>query len=231
LLRAHGAEHLEWLRAAARRAGEGGRPYEAAPGTVVSGASDEAARAAAGSALVGVEAVLEGAAENAFCLTRPPGAAAGAHAAAHGSLLNHLAVAALHLLEARGVSRVACLELGPHALTGTREILGGHPGVALDGVRAEGDAGEAVAGALGGVLSGLAASGSTPPPELLLVGLDLDLFASRPRSLHAATGELRAWAARNCDGRLVTLLDGGGAPGCGPALVQHLRALAGLAAA
>jgi acetoin utilization deacetylase AcuC-like enzyme len=228
LLRAHGPAHLEWLRASAARAEEEGSPFEAAEGTVLSGASWDAARAAAGCALVGVDAVLEGRAANAFCLTRPPGAAAGAHTAAHGSLLNHLAVAALHLVEARGVARVGCLELGPHALTGTREILGGHPAIALDGVRAEGAAGTAVAGALGASLHALEGGES---PAFLLVGLDLELFAAAPAELHGATLELRDWAERRCGGRLAVLLEGGGDSGGAAALVQHLRALAGIAPA
>jgi acetoin utilization deacetylase AcuC-like enzyme len=231
LLRAHAPEHLQWLHAASARAAAEGSPFEAAPGTVVSGASEEAALAAAGCALAGAEAVLAGRARNGFCLTRPPGAAAGRREAAHGCLLNNLAVAALHLLEEGGAGRVACLELGPRALTGTPAIVRGRVDVALEGVRTGGGGGPAgLEGPLAAALERLeGAAASGPPFTFLLVGLDLDPYAGAPGELHADTRALLAWAESHAAGRPLTLLEGGSdAVGGGRALVQHLRALAEL---
>ncbi|HEX7242184.1 MAG TPA: hypothetical protein VF263_18000, partial [Longimicrobiaceae bacterium] len=74
-------------------------------------------------------------------------------------------------------------------------------------------------------------------PAFVLLSLGLDVLAGdpmgglavQPRDVHDLTLQVREAADRACDGRLVSVLEGGyDAAATGKAVVQHLRALAGL---
>lgn len=65
----------------------------------------------------------------------------------------------------------------------------------------------------------------------VLAGDPLGALAVEPAEVYGLTVRLREWADRHSGGRLVSVLEGGYGPGLGEAVVQHLRALAGLPAA
>lgn len=253
LLRVHTLRHLHAIREAVARANAAGQPVPFGGDLVVSAASWDAARAAAGTAISGVDAVLAGRADNAFCAARPPGNAARAGRADHFSLINNVAVAARHLIEHHGIGRVLIVEWGARYGDGTASIFARDPAIRFVSVhqqqpvsgRKSSESVYAVAlpPGVGGGLYGSAfeavlseaLNGFTPDFILLSAGFDAltadptgDL-ALEPADYHSLTVHLRERAETLCDGHLVSVLEGGYAPqALGTAVVQHLRALAGL---
>jgi len=255
LLLVHTPEHVGAVRDAVGRASAEGSAVAFGAEGMVSGASWDAALAAAGAALTAVELVLRGEARNAFCATRPPGRDAAPGRAERHSIFNTAAVAARHLRERRGVGRVLVVDLGAGAPLGVEAVLA--PGVRVVSVHAQ-----RYPAALGEGAEGLVSVGLPPEtggadllrvleeaverevarerPDFVLLSLGLDVLSAdplgelalEPRDVHDLTAIVRRTADRFCDGRLVSVLEGGyAADEVGRAVVQHLRALADLPAA
>lgn len=91
--------------------------------------SFEIAALAAGGCLAAVDAVLEGAVENAFALVRPPGHHALADKGMGGCIFGNTALAAMHARAAHGVSRVAVVDWDAHHGNGTQAAFRDDPGV------------------------------------------------------------------------------------------------------
>lgn len=91
--------------------------------TMMSAGSAGAALLAAGAAVAGVDAVLEGWARNAFAAVRPPGHHAGRARAMGFCLFNNIAVAALHARARWGIGRVAVLDFDVHHGNGTQAMF------------------------------------------------------------------------------------------------------------
>jgi acetoin utilization deacetylase AcuC-like enzyme len=229
-------------------------------GVPVSGASWDAALAGVGAALTAVEAVLDGEVRNGFALARPPGRGAGADAAGECSLFNNVAIAARHLRARRGIRRVLVIAWGARQPSALAEVLEEDDGIRLisihqhpqsfpdpeatadhppiDGVAlAPGSGGDAFAAALRELLSTIPADES---PDFVLLSAGFCILAAdahgslavEPDEVHAITVALREWADAHAGGRLVSVLEGGYAANeTARAVIQHLRALAGLPAA
>jgi acetoin utilization deacetylase AcuC-like enzyme len=99
--------------------------------TAVSPGSVNAAEVAAGSALKAVEAVVEGRADSAFALCRPPGHHATAVRARGFCLFNNVAVAAAHAQMELGCERVLIIDWDAHHGNGTQDIFWANPDVML----------------------------------------------------------------------------------------------------
>jgi acetoin utilization deacetylase AcuC-like enzyme len=247
---AHDADYIAAVRARVEEAEAAGTVLPLGGEVMVSGASWDAAVAAVGAGITAVEAVLDGAVRNAFCAVRPPGS--GARRAAPGgfSIFNNAAVAALHLRR-RGIGPVLVLELGARPGLGSAEILADEPGITYRAVfqRSLLPSGADAAGwgaglgdgagvdAVSAALRGAIDSAANRPPAFLLLSLGCDALAGdplgglalEPVDYHRLTTELRGRADALCDGRLVSLLEGGYDPvRTGAAVVEHLRGLAGL---
>ncbi len=123
LLLAHTAEHVEAVRRACERASREGEIVSIDADTVVSGASWDAALAAAGCAIQAVDDVLSGRCRTAFCPIRPPGHHATRDRAMGFCLFNNVALAALHALEAGGLERVLIADWDVHHGNGTQAIF------------------------------------------------------------------------------------------------------------
>jgi acetoin utilization deacetylase AcuC-like enzyme len=148
LLLAHAPGYVESVRLAAEAAERARSPQPFTAEAVVSGASWDAARAAAGSVLSGIDVVLAGEARNAFCSARPPGAMAMRDRSLGFALFNNVAVGALDLLRRRGTARVLVVEIADRAGLGIAEILGPERGVRLLSVHREDERARDWAGAL-----------------------------------------------------------------------------------
>ena len=91
--------------------------------TLVSAGSLDAALAASGGVLNGVDAVMTGRVKNAFCAIRPPGHHAGPRRGMGFCIFNHVAIAARYVQKTYGVQRVLIVDQDYHHGNGTQDIF------------------------------------------------------------------------------------------------------------
>jgi acetoin utilization deacetylase AcuC-like enzyme len=118
-LRVHTPVHVERVRAAR------GKRASFDPDTHTSPGSVDAALLAAGAAVEAVDAVLDGRAQNAFALVRPPGHHAEPGRAMGFCFLNNVAIATEHALARPEVERVLVLDWDVHHGNGTQAAFYG----------------------------------------------------------------------------------------------------------
>ena len=207
--------------------------------TIVSPQSGEAALAAAGCVLAAVEAVMGGAARNAFCAVRPPGHHAGREIVGGFCLFNNLAIGALAAQARFGVKRVAIVDFDVHHGNGTQDIFWNNPDVFFASLHQQGifpGSGAASetgvcdnvlnlplpSGATGTLLRGVFAERVLPrlaafKPELIMVSAGFDGHRDDPLAGWQLAEEDDGWLATalvkaaqdSCSGRLVAILEGG----------------------
>jgi len=113
----HRAEYVEHVRRLSERGGRlDGETYVAA-------GSYEIARLAAGGLVGAVDAVLDGRADNAIALVRPPGHHAFPDHGEGFCLFNNVAIAAHHALAVGGLERVLIVDFDVHHGNGTERIF------------------------------------------------------------------------------------------------------------
>ncbi len=234
LLRCHPPRYLAWLRDRIPAAGT----QALDPDTHVSPGSLAAALHAAGAGCRAVDAVLEAASGNAFCVARPPGHHAEAERPMGFCLLGNPAIATRRALEHHGLARVAVVDFDVHHGNGTQALLWNEARVrfvsshqmplwpgsggpdergAHDQIRnlplAPGSDGTAFRAAWEPALEWLDAY----RPELVLVSAGFDGHRADPLAGLALAEEDFVWITRalcdladsHADGRLVSLLEGG----------------------
>jgi acetoin utilization deacetylase AcuC-like enzyme len=208
------------------------------PDTALSPASAEAALRAAGAAVAAVDAALASPGVRAFCAVRPPGHHATADTAMGFCLFNNIAVAALHALEAHGLTRIAIADFDVHHGNGTQAIFERDPRVLFvgshqmplypgTGAASETGVGNIINAPLppdSGSESFRAAWDSRLlpaidafAPQLLLVSAGFDAHARDPLAQLRLTADDYGWltqrlvglANRHAKGRIVSLLEGG----------------------
>ena len=128
LLRVHQAAQIDGVRAAAQLAERTQTQQMLDPDTVVSPASWDAALAAAGCAMAAAHAALEGSANAAFAIGRPPGHHATPQRAMGFCLFNNVAVAAREAQHI-GAGRVLILDFDVHHGNGTQDAFYEDPSV------------------------------------------------------------------------------------------------------
>lgn len=120
----HTADYIKFVR---RLSESGGGMLTA--DTPVSACSYEVALLAAGGALRAVDAVMNGEADNAFALVRPPGHHALPTEGMGFCLFNNVAIAARYAQKTYGVSRVCIVDWDVHHGNGTQEAFYTDPSV------------------------------------------------------------------------------------------------------
>ena len=95
--------------------------------TVMSPGSWEAVMRCIGAACAGVDAVMAGEAANVFCATRPCGHHAEPDRAMGFCIFNQAAIAAVHALQAHGLQRVAVVDFDVHHGNGTQAAFFARP--------------------------------------------------------------------------------------------------------
>ena len=95
--------------------------------TVMSPGSWEAVMRCVGAACAGVDAVMAGQAHNVFCATRPCGHHAEPDRAMGFCIFNQAAIAAVHALDTYGLSRVAVIDFDVHHGNGTQAAFFNRP--------------------------------------------------------------------------------------------------------
>ena len=127
VLRAHDQSYLEELK----RSSLSDSVTMISDDTEVNKLSFEAAMKSAGAAIEAVRQVCSGTLRHAFACIRPPGHHAG-RSFAHGfCLINSVACAALHALDAIGLKKVAILDIDVHRADGTEDIVKNDPRIKL----------------------------------------------------------------------------------------------------
>ncbi len=99
------------------------------PDTSMSPGSLHAAYLAAGGALAGVDAIMNGQVDHVFCAVRPPGHHAEAGRAMGFCLFNNVAIAARYVQKTYGLSRVLIVDWDVHHGNGTQHSFDDDPSV------------------------------------------------------------------------------------------------------
>jgi len=119
LLRAHNARLLDDLEH--KSPTEGSVAID--PDTWMNPFTLQAARHAAGAAILATDLVIQGRARNAFCLVRPPGHHAGHDKAMGFCFFNNIACAALQALSTHHLHKVCVLDFDVHHGNGTEDVF------------------------------------------------------------------------------------------------------------
>jgi len=117
----HSAKYLAKFRESVRR----GEKVFSTADCSISAASFDVALLAAGGVMAGVDAVLNGRVDNAFCAVRPPGHHAGRDSAMGFCFINNVAVGAVYARTVYGVEKIFILDWDVHHGNGTQEIFEG----------------------------------------------------------------------------------------------------------
>ena len=232
LVRVHEPKLVDWLLAARPR-DDGYLRID--PDTALNAQSVEAARAAAGAVMLGVDETRAGRTRFAFCAVRPPGHHAERRRAMGFCLFNSIAVGAAHAL-ASGCARVAVLDFDVHYGNGTSDIFRDdprvlvcntyqdpyYPGWVSDATRthivdAPLKAGDGSAAFRVAVDARWAPAIEAHRPELILVSAGFDAHAADPLAglelgyddYAWIGGRIRGWADAHAGGRVVASLEGG----------------------
>ncbi|HEX9570182.1 MAG TPA: histone deacetylase family protein [Rhodospirillales bacterium] len=209
------------------------------PDTGMSPASGEAARRAAGAACDAVDKVMKGKGKTAFCAVRPPGHHAESSRAMGFCLFNSIAIAAMHARAKHGLKRVAAVDFDVHHGNGTQHTFEHDPGLfyasshqwpCYPGTGLESETGEydnvcnlQLAPGEGSVAFRNGYERRILPalrrfkPELLLISAGFDAHRRDPlaqieletEDYGWVTKKLKAVADECCEGRVVSLLEGG----------------------
>lgn len=252
LLRVHPASYLEKLKRSVPTTGI----IHLDPDTAMNPHTWQAALRSAGAGIMGVDLVMKGEVGNAFCAIRPPGHHAERESALGFCFLNNIAVAARHALTAHGLSRVAIVDFDVHHGNGTEDAFKDEPRVLMTGMFqhpffpysgadtvAENMCNIPLPAGTGGEEFRMVVTDIWLPrlyefkPELLLISAGFDAhYEDDMGSMKLVesdfawvTQQLRRVAEHCCQGRIVSMLEGGYVlSALARSVVAHLRALSDL---
>ncbi|QJR81177.1 histone deacetylase family protein [Alteromonas pelagimontana] len=247
---AHDPEYLEKVFNTAPKAGT----VWLDPDTAMMPATLSAARYAAGAGCDAVDWVMAGQNRQAFCMVRPPGHHAEYAAAMGFCVFNNIAVAARYALEHLNLDRVAIVDFDVHHGNGTEHIVRGdnrirlfssfqHPFYPHSGTPASADNIVNVpleAGTDGEVFREKVqhwfALLAEFQPQVILISAGFDAHAEDPLAqlrlreddFKWISYELRKLADTYCQGRIVSMLEGGyNLSALGRSVVAHLKGMQG----
>ena len=231
---AHGTAYIEQIRALVETGG--GTLDE---DTVASPGSWDAATAAAGCVLDGIDWAFDGSMQRSFCAVRPPGHHALRHAAMGFCLFGNIGIGANYARRKHGAERVLIVDWDVHHGNGTQELVQDDAAIRFismhqwpwyPGTGAAEDRGPfgniwnvALPGALppqhyvDALTSAVDAATNAWTPDLVLVSAGFDCLANDPlgeftlemEHIDHLTRMLVERATSWCGGRLVSSLEGG----------------------
>lgn len=253
VLLVHRAAYVDAIAAAAPQRGvvllDGGD-------TAMSSGSWEAVMRCVGAACAGVDAVMAGEAANVFCATRPCGHHAEPGRAMGFCIFNQAAIAAVHALDAHGLQRVAVVDFDVHHGNGTQAAFfdrpelfyaSSHQSPLYPGTGAEDETGvdgnivnlPLPPGCDSAMFRARMADELLPAlrhfaPQLIVISAGFDAHRYDPlasmnledEDFEWITRELVAIAGEVCQGRIVSILEGGySGEGLAGGCSAHVRAL------
>ena len=249
LLRAHPESYIDLIHSKAPSAGS----VSLDPDTAMNPHTLDASLRAAGAGVLATDLVLSGEHRNAFCLVRPPGHHAECDRAMGFCFFGSIAIAARHALEHHGLSRVAILDFDVHHGNGTEDIVDGdarilfcssfqhpfYPGDYRDNVVDQRVNVPLAAGTSSAQFRSAIETQWLPAlerfkPQMLFVSAGFDAHVEDPLAGMALVDEDYAWITRqlltvadtHCEGRLVSMLEGGYAlPALARSATAHIREL------
>ena len=207
--------------------------------TSMSSHSLEAARRSSGAAVEAVNQVITGVAKNAFCAVRPPGHHAESTKAMGFCLFNGAAIAAFHARSVYGLDRVAVIDFDVHHGNGTQNSFENEPNLfyasshqspAYPGTGKESDTGCAnnicnvpMPPGSGSEDFKFAYTNRILPalkkfdPELIIISAGFDAHSRDPLAqlnlettdYEWVTQRILELASKCCDGRVISILEGG----------------------
>lgn len=220
--------------------------------TGVSPGSREAALRAAGAVVRAVDLIMSGEVRNAFCAVRPPGHHAETARCMGFCLFNNVAIGVAHLRAAYDLKRVAVIDFDVHHGNGTQALFAADPNLFYGSTHQShlypgtgreagsghivnrpleaGAGGEAFRRALGDILKALRRF----KPEFIFISAGFDGHKGDPLAqlqlddadFAWATEEVCAVADKFCDGRVVSVLEGGyDLPSLAGSARAHVQAL------
>lgn len=232
LLLVHDAGYLDALERFSPRAGYA----QVDPDTAMNPHTWNAALRAAGAGVLATDLVMAGAAQAAFCAVRPPGHHAERARAMGFCFFNNVAVAAAHALSRHGLERVAIVDFDVHHGNGTEDIFAAdervlmasifqhpfYPGSGVEGRSARMVNVPLPAGSSSREFRAVVTDQWLPAlekfrPQLLFVSAGFDAHRDDGLAMLAladadyawVTQQIRAVAEGHCEGRLVSMLEGG----------------------
>jgi len=251
LARVHKPHYIEAIKAASPKHGL----IQLDPDTAMNPHTWDAARRAAGAAVLATELVLDGNAENAFCAIRPPGHHAESARAMGFCIFNNVAVGVAHAMQKYGLQRIAIADFDVHHGNGTEEIFRDDPRVMLCSTfqhpyypfRGAGSGNEHIinvplpAGTGGGAFREAVKQHWLPAlerlrPEMVFISAGFDAhrdddmaqFALQEADYTWVTQQVKNIADEYAHGRIVSVLEGGyELHALGRSVLAHLRALSG----
>ena len=249
---AHPRAYVEAIEEAAPETGLVGIDSD----TVMSPGTLEAIQRGVGAAVQGVDAVMSGEVANAFAAMRPPGHHAEKTRAMGFCFFNNAAVAARHAQTKHGAERVAIIDWDVHHGNGSQDIFWAdktvlyasthqmplYPGTGALSERGDfdtivnaplrpGSDGEVFRDAFQSRIMGRLEEFR---PDLVIISAGFDAHWRDPLAnlrLEAedfawATRKLMEFAGRHCDGRIVSILEGGyDLQGLSDSVTAHVRTL------
>lgn len=252
LERAHAAEYIEALRAAAPQRGI----VHLDPDTAMNPFTWSASLRAAGAVVLATDLVCSGRADNAFCSVRPPGHHATRNRSMGFCLFNNVAVGMLHALATHGVERIAVIDFDVHHGNGTENIFSNdervlmastfqHPFYPYSGTEMPASnminvplpAGAGTRQFQEAVTKQWLPALDEFEPELVIFSAgfdahvedDMAMLQFRDADYGWVTEQVKGIADKHAGGRIVSMLEGGYAlSALGRSVVQHVRVLAEL---
>ena len=228
-------------------------PVEIDGDTVMSVGTLNAALRAAGSGVLGVDLIMKGEACPVFCAIRPPGHHAEHDRAMGFCLFDNIAVAAAHALEEYGLNRVAIVDFDVHHGNGTEDIFRrdprvlfcssfqhpfypftGHEAMTSNLIDVPLAADTTAEGFRTAVAERWFPALNAFQPEFLFISAGFDAHVLDDMSNLNLTEADYSWltsallsiALTHCNGRVLSMLEGGYEPGAlARSVVSHLKAL------
>ncbi|KLN60522.1 acetoin utilization protein [Kiloniella spongiae] len=224
--------------------------------TVICKDSGEAALRAAGGICAAVDAVITGEVNNAFCLSRPPGHHAERDRAMGFCLFCNPAIGAYQARNVHGFKKIVVIDFDVHHGNGTQDVFWNDPDMFYASTHESplfpGTGSEGEAGVAGNIMNCPLPSGAGSyefrktmedkifpavqnfEPELIIVSAGFDAHREDPLASINLEDEDFGWVSKRivelsqdlCDGRLVSVLEGGyNTDALARSVALHIRAL------